>query len=123
MYDEIVFTFFTGQSLAPQDYTATTEALTFTAGGPTTLTISVPTAQDMTVEGNENFVGVLTLSPGNLDGILLGLNRATAIIQDDDSKLKFPLETACYCLQVKGECEQACGCGYGCGCGCGCFRS
>ena len=56
-------------------------------GGSTSITISVPTEQDVVVEGNEEFVGVLSLT-GSVSGVVLGpQSTATATIQDDDGKI------------------------------------
>ncbi len=59
---------------------------TFVPGGPTSIDISVPTEQDDLVEGNEDFVVVLTL-PGDVPGTMLGpQSTAISTIQDDDGK-------------------------------------
>ena len=72
--------------LAPGDYTATTVMGTFMPGSPTSIAIPIPTQQDAVVEGNEGFVGVLSLT-GGASGVVLGSPiTASATIVDDDGK-------------------------------------
>lgn len=68
-------------------------------GGATSINLPVSTLQDLIVEGDEQFAGVLTL-PLSMPGIRLG-NRdtATATIQDDDSKFNSKnKQKLCYSL-------------------------
>ncbi len=70
-----------GTALAGSDYTASSGTLTF-APGVTSLTFSVPIANDMVFEGNESLI--VTLS--NAVGATLGSpNPATLTIVDNDS--------------------------------------
>ena len=69
--------------IAPGDYTATTQVVTFSPG-QTTQTISVPTATDTLVEDDEVFQAVLSLVSAN---VMLQDETATATIQDASRKL------------------------------------
>lgn len=46
--------------------------------------VMVPLVDDSVLEGEENFVGSLSLAPGG-GRVMLGVVTATAIIEDDDS--------------------------------------
>ena len=68
----------------PDDYTATTEIVTFNPG-QTNQSVLVSTAANAQVEPNEVFEGVLTLLAGS-QGIILANDRAMATIIDNSSK-------------------------------------
>ena len=66
------------------DYTATTEIVTFNPG-ETSQSVLVSTAANAQIEPNEVFEGVLTLLAGS-QRIILGNDRAMATIIDNSSK-------------------------------------
>ncbi|MBK9529056.1 MAG: hypothetical protein IPO41_12230 [Acidobacteria bacterium] len=73
-----------GSASTGTDYTTTNGTLTFAAGTTTlTQTISVPTLDDLVVEGTENFTMLLSL-PTN--ATIAGTNPATGIIADNESQ-------------------------------------
>ena len=55
------------------------------AAGTTEQFLEVMLVDDNIVEGVEEFEGVLSLAPGST-GVVLGMDQATATIQDDDGK-------------------------------------
>jgi len=66
------------------DYNATSGTLTFTAGGTTSKTISVPIKGDIDLENNETF----SVSLSNPVNLLLGTYSATGTIINDDNATK-----------------------------------
>lgn len=69
-----------GTATAGNDYNATTGTLTFTSGGPTTQTISIPIKGDTTIENNEAF----TVNLSNATNATILTSSATGTIINDD---------------------------------------
>ncbi|HEX5329287.1 PA14 domain-containing protein [Sulfuricurvum sp.] len=74
-----------GTATSPSDYNATSGTLTFTAGGATTKTISVPIFGDTDLEGYETFTVTLSNATG---GATIGDATATGTINNDDTYCK-----------------------------------
>lgn len=71
-----------GTATAQNDYNTTSGTLTFTAGGATSQTVSVPIIGDTGVEPNETFTITLSNPTG---GTVIGTASAIGTIQNDDS--------------------------------------
>lgn len=71
---------------ADNDYTATTQKLTFTKGGPLTQTINVPIVGDTNVENDETFNVTLSNLQASGRNVTLGAAQ-TGTILDDDSNI------------------------------------
>ena len=82
---------------APADYTSTSEVVTFNPS-MTNRTVSVQTATDSLVEGDEMFNAALSLAVAN-NRINLVDNMATATIQDFGGKLPILYQNMC-CIGV-----------------------
>ena len=74
---------FTSGTAADTDYTANTEALTFTGTAGETQTFKVATAEDAVVEGDETFTVGLTVS--NAPSGVTATDTGTGTIEDDES--------------------------------------
>ena len=70
-----------GTATAGSDYNTTSGTLTFTSGGATSQTISVPIYGDVEIEGDETFTLTLSNPTG---GATIGTVSATGTIIDDD---------------------------------------
>ena len=46
----------------------------------------MPLINNEVVEGDETFLGQLTLMPASQPGVQLGIDEATVLIQDDDGR-------------------------------------
>ena len=70
---------------APSDFTARTNIpVTFSASDDEQI-VEVTIGNDAAYEGVESFGGLLTLQAGST-GVMLGADRATVTIDDDDSR-------------------------------------
>ncbi|AOO64895.1 Calx-beta domain-containing protein [Sulfurospirillum halorespirans] len=81
-----------GTATAGSDYTAKTEPLTFTSGGVTTQTISIPIMGDTAIESDETFY--VTLS--NPSGATISTTTATGIILNDDNPPTIEFQQSLY---------------------------
>ncbi|HEY7308917.1 MAG TPA: Calx-beta domain-containing protein [Gemmataceae bacterium] len=77
----IDYTTVDGTAQAGSDYTATSGTLTFTAGGPTTQTITVPVIGDSVVEPDETFSVQLSNATGA--SIAFDGNASATVVNDD----------------------------------------
>ena len=71
---------------ASSDYEATSMGLSFSPGGPRSISVPVSLTDDTVPEGNEEFAGTLTLPGTAVSGVSLGADEATAMITDNDGK-------------------------------------
>jgi len=69
-------------SAAGEDYTTTSETVTFQPR-ETSLIVMVPIVIDSRLEGVEQFIAMLSLPAGE-NGVMLGADMATVEITDDD---------------------------------------
>ena len=67
------------------DFTARTDIPVTFSPTETRQTVEVVLLNDDVLEGDENFMGSLSL-PAESTGLTLGVDSATATIQDDDSE-------------------------------------
>ena len=74
---------------AGEDYTTTSQVVTFQPT-ETSQIVMVPILGDNSLEGAEQFNGLLSLPAGQV-GVVLGANMATVEITDDDCESFMPL--------------------------------
>lgn len=79
--------------LAPSDFVARAGVVVNFEPFEMRRTVDVQLRDDEILENEEEFRGVLSLVPGGAGGrVRLGVDSATGIIEDDDSKLEFTLK-------------------------------